>query len=81
MHGKPIPDLGSEDDAMDMMVLETIIDPCAGLWSAAEVQQTLGSSIDVVDAIARLHGVGLVHKLGEFVFPTRAAVHAHALSG
>ena len=79
MQGKPIPDLKAEDDQMDMMVLDTIIDPCVGLWSAAEVQQTLGDSVDVVDAIARLHGLGLVHKLGEFVLPTRAAVRSYEL--
>jgi hypothetical protein len=73
------PDPQAENDHMDFIVLETIIDPAAGLWSAAEIQQTLGGTINVVDSINRLHGLGLVHTLGEFVFPTRAAVHSHAL--
>jgi hypothetical protein len=79
MQGKDIPDRRVEPDHMDFIVLETIIDARVGLWSAAEVQQTLGGTIDVEDAITRLHGLGLVHKLGEFIFPTRAAVHSHAL--
>jgi hypothetical protein len=66
-------------DHLDFIVLETIIDPCAGLWSAAEVQQALGGDIDVEDSITRLHGIGLIHKLGEFIFPTRAAARSHDL--
>ena len=48
-------------------------------WSVGELAQELGSPIDVEDALARLHGAGLVHRCGEFVWATRAAIAADAI--
>ena len=46
----------------------------AGIWTRAEIELEVGSSpLDVQDALAALHGSGLVHLEGEFVSPTRAA--------
>ena len=43
-------------------------------WSVGELVLELGSRLDVEDALARLHGAGLVHRCGEFVWATRAAL-------
>jgi hypothetical protein len=48
-------------------------------WSVGELVLELGSRIDVEDALARLHGAGLVHRCGEFVWATRAALAAEKI--
>lgn len=48
-------------------------------WAVRELVLEIGSRIDVEDALARLHGVGLVHRCGEFVWATRAALAAEAI--
>ena len=47
--------------------------------SVAENTQEMDDSIAVVDGIARLVAVGLAHRLGDFVFASRAAIHAEAM--
>jgi hypothetical protein len=42
-------------------------------WKVEELTRELNRPTDAVDAIASLAGDGLVHRLGDFVFPTRAA--------
>jgi hypothetical protein len=42
-------------------------------WKVEELTRELNHPTDAVDAIASLAGDGLVHRLGDFVFPTRAA--------
>jgi hypothetical protein len=48
-------------------------------WSVSELALELGDRLDVEDALARLHGAGLVHRCGEFVWATRAALAADAV--
>jgi hypothetical protein len=45
-------------------------------WSIEEIGRELGNQIEAVDAVARLTNTGLVHRLGNFVFPTRTARRA-----
>jgi hypothetical protein len=42
-------------------------------WTVEEIGRELDDPKYAVDCIASLAGDGLVHRLGEFVFPTRAA--------
>jgi hypothetical protein len=51
-----------------------------GLWSMAELSRALGCEVRAADAVAGLFAAGLVHRHGEFVFATRAAVRADALA-
>jgi hypothetical protein len=51
-----------------------------GLWSMAELARALGSEVLAADAVAGLSAAGLVHRHGEFVFATRAAVRSLALA-
>jgi len=63
-----------EDDQADTAVLGLLLSPDEhGLWSVEEVERAMGERIATVDALARLHGAGLIHRFGEFVFATRAA--------
>jgi hypothetical protein len=39
----------------------------------------LGNPLDVEDALADLHGTGLVHRCSEFVWASRAALAAEAM--
>jgi len=48
-------------------------------WAAREVGQAVGSDLAAEDAIVGLHAAGLVHRFGEFVFPTRTAARFNQL--
>lgn len=60
----------------DKAVLHILLDN-QWLWSVEEIVREVGGDrIGVGDAVARLAGAGLVHRIGEFVFPTRTARRA-----
>lgn len=50
-----------------------------GLWSVDELIRALGDRLQALDGLRRLESYGLVHRLGDFVFPSRAAVHAEQI--
>ncbi len=44
------------------------------LWSVEELVRRLSASrLEVVDGLASLQAAGLIHRVGDFVFATRAA--------
>ena len=48
-----------------------------GPWQMAELERDLGEPIPVQDAVARLVGAGLAHRIdGGFVFASAAGRHA-----
>lgn len=47
-------------------------------WSTYEVEREIGG--ETTDALNRLYGAGLIHRLDGFVWATRAALHAEQLS-
>lgn len=49
-------------------------------WSVDEVAREIGDRVRAADGIASLHAAGLVHRCGEFVFATRAALHMDQLA-
>ena len=50
-------------------------------WSVDEIGGTLEDRADAEDAVGGLARAGLVHRLGEFVFPTHAARRSDELHG
>jgi hypothetical protein len=63
----------------------------AGFWSLAELDRFLAPSQEartgeqpsparVEDAVADLYAAGLVHRIGQYVFATRAALAAEQLA-
>lgn len=49
----------------------------AGPWAVEEIERELGWN--PTDCLGRLHGAGLIHRHGPFVWATRAAVMANAI--
>jgi hypothetical protein len=49
-------------------------------WSVQEVEREIGDAGAVVDALRTLNGLGLVHRCGEFVWATRAALAADGIA-
>jgi hypothetical protein len=44
------------------------------LWSVDEIVRQLSASrLDAIDGLASLQAAGLIHRVGDFVFATRAA--------
>ena len=69
----------AEDEAsVDQAVLAVLLDPDGVLWSVDEVAREIEG--DTTDALARLYGAGLIHRLEGFVFATRPAVRAAQLA-
>jgi hypothetical protein len=49
-------------------------------WTVEEiVREVSGTRLDAIDAVGRLVGSGLLHRHGDFVFPTRAARRADGI--
>jgi hypothetical protein len=89
----PIPGVepGSAEDTLDEALLGLLIHDHPGLWSLTELNRSLTSSSQTVsgneppthdteDAIERLYAAGLIHRVGQFVFATRAAHAAQRLA-
>jgi hypothetical protein len=67
---------GPTEEHTDSVVLDLLLCGPSWPWSLDEVARELGHRTDAEDAVARLTATGLVHRFGEFVFPTRAARRA-----
>jgi hypothetical protein len=88
MSPNPTPDYesGNADSiaSFDHALLCLLVDPPVGLWSVTELDRSLSHSsesrsgdeptrVDTEDAIQRLYAAGMIHRLGHYVFATRAA--------
>ncbi len=94
MHRNPNPAAGSgcaAEDSVDEALLGLLVCDHPGLWSITELSRSLTSSAqtaddgeietcDTEDAIERLHAAGLIHRIGTYVFATRAAHTAQRLA-
>jgi hypothetical protein len=93
MHTQPNPGIAPTiaEDLFDSALLGLLIHDHDGLWSIAELSRCMASSTQAAgvaeapaheteDAIERLHAAGLIHRVGHFVFATRAAHAAQRLA-
>lgn len=71
-----------DEERDDRAVLRLMLCDGSGFaWSIEEIARSIGDPVDAVDALRRLEAAGLVHRFGDFVFPTLAARRADELSG
>jgi hypothetical protein len=69
-------------ERVERVVLHLLLDDTrTGILSEQEVAQAIGSNDRAAYALVRLHSAGLIHRLDEFVFPTRAAARFWQLEG
>jgi hypothetical protein len=70
----------AEDDA-DSDVMRALIGVYPALMTAEEIRRYLRQSEEwpVADSINRLDSAGLIHRFGDFIFPTRTAYLAGRL--
>jgi hypothetical protein len=79
MPDKPNLSIAEQDARADRATLELLLyDDSPRPWSDEEIGREIGGGAP--DCIARLHAAGLLHRLGGFAWPTRAAIIAHTLN-
>jgi hypothetical protein len=87
MHHEGIPTAASATpDPLSAALLSLLLDDAPTLWSLdelarilktrAQATQGLPNLHEIESAVANLHGDGLLHRQGDFVFATRAAISA-----
>jgi hypothetical protein len=65
----------AEETGAEGAILGLLLNFQAGsIWSVEEVVRQLSASrLEVIDGLASLQAAGLIHRLSDFVFATRAA--------
>jgi hypothetical protein len=80
MHDQPI-DPEPRPEHVQQLVLHLLQEPGGPpMWSIGEIATELDDQLEALDAVANLRASGLVHRHGQFVFPTRAATRMAALA-
>jgi len=82
MHHEPTTTASEDDDRIDRSAIHLLADPDQP-WSEEEIIREL-TGVDrtrLVDSLARLRGKGVIHRLHEFAFITRAARESYRLTG
>jgi hypothetical protein len=84
MHDQRIEDDAPEDrlseELRDNGVLNLMFcDSLSYPWSMDEFAREIGNRLAVEDSVRRLAETGLVHRLGEYIWPTRTARRANQL--
>jgi hypothetical protein len=81
MHDESSPGRAEEAPTIEGAILALLlVEDEQRPWSVGELELEIGSHVDTVDAIAALHRAGLLHRCGDFVFPTRAAISSERLA-
>jgi hypothetical protein len=79
MHDQTIPEAAEPMDLADQDLLTTLTDDERQRpWSLDELVRQCGP--DARESVGRLQRAGLIHRHGDYVWATRAAVRARELS-
>jgi hypothetical protein len=66
--------VGEQNRKTEHAILALLLSDRQCVWSVDELVAETGRQLDTVDALGELKAAGLVHRCGEFVFATRAAI-------
>lgn len=81
MHDQDTRALSLPDEAIDGTIMASLLaDDAQRPWTVDEIVREVGDEVAVTDSLGRLYGGGLIHRLGGFVFATRAAVRSDQLA-
>jgi hypothetical protein len=73
-------DLDTDENDAQTCILGLLLDEdYQRPWSIDEILREYGDRVAATDAIEALRGTGLIHRIGDFVFATRAAVRAEEI--
>jgi hypothetical protein len=64
-----------DNGVLNLMFLDSHSYP----WTVEEIGREIHDQLAAVDSVCRLTEAGLLHRLGDFVFPTRTARRADTL--
>jgi hypothetical protein len=70
----PAQEEGQRDKLILLVLCEELVP-----WTVEELGRELADVLEVEDGVGRLVRAGLAHRLGDFVFPTRAGRRAHEI--
>ena len=80
MQHQPTPTLAEQDKITDAGILGLLIHrDNQRPRSVEEIEREIGDPVAVADSLSRLYGGGLIHRLDDFVWATRAALMANAI--
>jgi hypothetical protein len=74
MQDEPNDTITDEDSPTEQTILMLLLTGRQSVWSVDELVAEIGRRLDTMDTLDRLKAAGLVHRCGDFVFATRAAV-------
>jgi hypothetical protein len=79
MQHEPTSQAAQDEERVEWAILESLVGEETSPWSEDEIASELNhiKRGDVTDGLARVSGVGVVHRCGGFAFLTRAARYTH----
>jgi hypothetical protein len=63
----------------EKMILMLLLSEGQCVWSVEELVAQIEHKLDTEDAVDALQAAGLIHRCGDFVFATRAAVRFYGI--
>ncbi len=79
MHTKMPLDYADAPENFQRQILMLILWAGEDWYTITQLANHVGDTIDALDAMSALSDAGLIHRQGNYVFPTRAAIHLHNL--
>jgi hypothetical protein len=74
MQGQSNETVAECDHQTERTILTLLLSDGQCVWSVEELVAEIGRRLDTTDAVTALNAAGLIHRCGEFVFATRAAI-------